>query len=71
MIDSHSMECLYEHFSAQQQERAIHHRGLEDSTSLEKNKPSKASRGEAIRPAVAAARSYRSFWFFWRADVSR
>ncbi|KAK8103769.1 uncharacterized protein PG998_010802 [Apiospora kogelbergensis] len=71
MIDSRSMESLYEHFSAQQQQQPIHHRGLEDAATLEKSKPSRMSREETVKPAVAAARSYRSFWFFWRTDVSR
>ncbi|KAK7914819.1 hypothetical protein PG985_012522 [Apiospora marii] len=76
MIDSRSMECLYEHFSAQQLQ-PLHHREQqrlttsEDSATLgdKHSKPPKIPE-ETGRPA-AAARSHRSFWHFWRADLSR
>ncbi|KAK8016504.1 hypothetical protein PG993_014693 [Apiospora rasikravindrae] len=72
MLDSRSMECLYEHFSAQQQQPAHHPEQQRLAAFEEKNsKPSNISRGEAGRPAAVATRSNRSFWFFWRADMSR
>ncbi|KAK6860267.1 hypothetical protein PG995_003903 [Apiospora arundinis] len=74
MIDPRSMESLYEHFSAQEQHQPImhHQNAFEHSAALEEknnSKPSPVSGGETHRPA--ATRSHRSFWFFWRADVSR
>ncbi|KAK8074686.1 hypothetical protein PG997_009349 [Apiospora hydei] len=72
MLDSRSMECLYEHFSAQQQQPAHHPEQQRLASFEEKNiKPSNISRGETERPAATVARSHRSLWFFWRADMSR
>ncbi|KAK8064751.1 hypothetical protein PG994_007389 [Apiospora phragmitis] len=73
MLDSRSMECLYEHFSAQQQQPAHDPEKQRLGAPEEKNsKPSNVSRDETDSSVAAAgARSYRSFWFFWRADLSR
>ncbi|KAK8122499.1 hypothetical protein PG984_011169 [Apiospora sp. TS-2023a] len=75
MIDARSMECIYEHFSAQQLQ-PLHHREQQqlttskDSVTLEDkhSQPPKVPE-ETGRPA--AARSHRSFWLFWRADMPR